>query len=73
MAKFERCLEALENRGDLQEAGRDRPYPLDWVTIEYPASSRSLRCFTLTAMAPRVSTYATLDLRQGTLPRTMQS
>lgn len=34
MKKFDRHLEAMENRGKIKEAGHDRPYPLDWDMIE---------------------------------------
>lgn len=37
MADFEKHLEAITNRGKLQEAGHDLPHPEEWDATEYPS------------------------------------
>ena len=36
MSKLEQCLEALANRGGLQDVGIIRSYPAEWDTAPYP-------------------------------------
>lgn len=37
MAESEKRLEAMSNRGKLQETWHDWPYPLEWDAVEYPS------------------------------------
>lgn len=34
--EFEQCLVVIVNHGKRQEAGRDRPYPMEWDLVCYP-------------------------------------
>lgn len=42
MAKFERCLEAMESRGKLHNAGHDRPIQQHETQSSTPSDSRFL-------------------------------
>ena len=46
MNELKKCLEAIVNQINLQEAGIVRPYPAEWDTAPYPPKFKALTLHT---------------------------
>ena len=66
MGELEKRLEALANRGSLQEAGVFRLYPAEWDLVPYPPKFKAPILQTFDGKGLQTNIYTTSSLRRKT-------